>query len=116
MVDSSRLLALDLSYRVSSRLRLGASVQQRSTAYLDELPLLYSRFTSDRFASDTLSFGLGASLVVLTAGGLPRARRRRSRQEGRRSFTVSRSSSSSFSLALIFLPIGPEISSPCTIS
>ena len=62
VVDSSRLLSLDVGLRASERVRLHASVQRRSTAYLDELPLLYSRFTSERFASDTLSFGLGASL------------------------------------------------------
>ena len=62
VVDSSRLLALNVGFRASRRLRLNASVERRSTAYLDELPLLYSRFTSERFASDTLSFGLGASI------------------------------------------------------
>ena len=61
-VDTNDLLSLQADYRASRRLRLHASVQRRSTAYLDELPLLYSRFTSARFASDTLSFGLGASL------------------------------------------------------
>ena len=61
-VASSHTTSLRVGYAVSRALALRAGVHYRSTAYLDELPLLYNAFTSERFLRDTLAFGAGVAL------------------------------------------------------
>ena len=56
-VTTSHTTSLTLGYDVGGGIGVAAGVNYRSTSYLDELPLLYNAFTSERFSGNALSFG-----------------------------------------------------------
>ena len=62
-VTASHTTSLRASFAATRALRLHAGAHYRSTAYLDELALLYGAFTAGRFVRDTLSFGAGLSIA-----------------------------------------------------
>jgi len=62
-VASSHTTSLRAGFAASATLGVNVGLHYRSTAYLDELPLLYNVFTSERFLKNNLAFSIGATLA-----------------------------------------------------
>ena len=62
-VTTSHTTSFRAGFAATRAIRLHAAAHYRSTAYLDELQLLYGAFTAGRFVRDTLSFGAGLSIA-----------------------------------------------------
>ena len=61
-VSSSHTTSLAAAFALTPTAALHAGLHYRSTAYLDDLALLYNVFTSDRFVQNAFAFSLGATL------------------------------------------------------
>jgi len=68
-VTSSQIVRAEFSYKPSSQWRLSLTAKYQTAPFLDDLPLLYTAFTSNRYDNESsISYRLGVSWMFEKVG------------------------------------------------